>query len=172
MVSSIVLVGAADDPTSATAALVSSDLLSSPGVENGRLAGTYRSAAVEIRLVDRASFGSALFEATGNREHVVSVGRRGLAAAPYVSEEALYSSVGLSYIEPELRQATGEVEAAAAGQLPVLVATPNMRGDLHMHTTYSDGRDPLDVMVAGAQALGYGTSRSPIIRQGRLRDER
>ena len=86
-----------------------------------RLVGTYRNAAVEIRLVDRASFGSALFEATGNREHVGSVGRRGLAATPYASEEALYSSVGLSYIEPELRQATGEVEAAAAGQLPALV---------------------------------------------------
>jgi len=155
MVSRIVLVGAADDPTSATAALASSNVLSSPRAENGRLAGAYRNAAVEIRLVDRASFGSALFEATGSREHVASVGRRGLAAEPHVSEEALYASVGLPYIEPELRQATGEVEAAAAGQLPALVATPDMRGDLHMHTTYSDGRDPLDVMVAGAHALGY-----------------
>lgn len=73
----------------------------------------------------------------------------------YASEDALYSSLGLAFIPPELRQGRGEIDVAASGHLPPLVATPDIRGDLHMHTTYSDGRDDLASMVEGCHALGY-----------------
>ncbi len=81
--------------------------------------------------------------------------KRGLGDDPHASEDALYASLGLAFIPAELRQGTGEIEAAAAGRLPALVETADMRGDLHMHTTYSDGRDPLESMLAGCHALGY-----------------
>src|SRR4030095_11188381 len=70
-------------------------------------------------------------------------------------EEDLYSDAGLPYIAPEIRQGTGEIEAAAAGTLPHLVSTDHIRGDLHMHTIYSDGADTLESMVAACCALGY-----------------
>jgi DNA polymerase (family 10) len=78
-------------------------------------------------------------------------GRRGLAAR----EEDVYSRAGLPFIPAELRQGTGEVDAAAKGALPALVTREDIRGDLHMHTTYSDGADTLDAMVAECCALGY-----------------
>ena len=154
-IATIVVVAVTDDVNRTVAAIASSSVLSSPRVEKGTVTGKSRNATVELRVVDRGSYGSALFEATGSPEHVAEVRRRGLAARPFPTEEALYASVGLAYVEPELREGTGEVEAAATATLPVLVDASNMRGDLHMHTTYSDGRDTLDVMVAGAHALGY-----------------
>jgi DNA polymerase (family X) len=154
-IATIVVVAVTDDVNRTVAAIASSSVLSAPRIEEGTVTGKSRNASVELRVVDRGSYGSALFEATGSPEHVAEIRRRGLAAQPFHTEDALYASVGLEYIEPELRGDTGEVEAAATATLPALVARSNMRGDLHMHTSYSDGRDPLDVMVAGAHALGY-----------------
>jgi DNA polymerase (family 10) len=82
------------------------------------------------------------------REHV---GHLRLAAR----EEDLYSHAGLPFIAPELRHATGELEAASTGTLPQLISMEDIRGDLHMHTIYSDGADALDAMVAECCALGY-----------------
>ena len=154
-ITTIVVVAVADDVGHAVAAVVSSKVLSSPEAAENTVIGTFRNAPIELRFVERESYGSALFEATGSSAHVVQVRRRGLGAQPFPTEDALYSSVGLAYVEPELREGTGEVEAAATATLPGLVAQSSMRGDLHMHTNYSDGRDPLDVMVAGAHTLGY-----------------
>ncbi len=71
-------------------------------------------------------------------------------------EEAdVYAAVGLAWVPPELREDHGEIEAAAAGTLPRLVQVSDLRGDLQMHSTWSDGRDSLEAMVAGCAALGY-----------------
>ncbi|WP_457835988.1 PHP domain-containing protein, partial [Staphylococcus aureus] len=62
---------------------------------------------------------------------------------------------GLPWIAPELRHATGEIEAAAAGRLPRLLTRDDVRGDLHMHSTYSDGQDSIESMVIGCIAQGF-----------------
>lgn len=71
------------------------------------------------------------------------------------TEESMYEAVGLPWIPPELREGRGEIEAAAAGDLPDLVTVEDIRGDLHVHTDWSDGRATLAEMVAGAEAAGH-----------------
>jgi DNA polymerase (family 10) len=71
------------------------------------------------------------------------------------TEEEVYARLGLPWIPPELREGRGELEAAAAGRLPELVRLEDLRGDLHCHTTLSDGRQDVEAMVAGARARGY-----------------
>ena len=71
------------------------------------------------------------------------------------SEAEVYEIVGLPWIPPELREDHGEIEAAAAGRLPDLVTVEDLRGDLHLHSDWSDGRAPLEDMVEAARALGY-----------------
>ena len=71
------------------------------------------------------------------------------------SEEGIYEALGLEWIAPELRENRGEIEAASHGALPRLITLADLRGDLHMHTTVTDGRDDLDSMAAAAQRLGH-----------------
>ncbi len=71
------------------------------------------------------------------------------------SEEAVYERLGYAYIEPELREGRGELKAAREGKLPDLVALDDIRGDLHSHTTLSDGRNSLEEMAAAARERGY-----------------
>ena len=73
----------------------------------------------------------------------------------YEDEAGVYELLGLDYIEPELRQGRGEIEAADAGELPELITVDDIRGDLHSHTTLSDGRNTLDQMAKAAQKRGY-----------------
>ncbi|MDR1011347.1 MAG: DNA polymerase/3'-5' exonuclease PolX [Opitutaceae bacterium] len=77
------------------------------------------------------------------------------AGAKIVSEAGLFKTLGLAFIEPELREGLGEIEAAEKNALPVLVRETDLRGAFHNHTTASDGRDTLEEMVAAAQALGW-----------------
>jgi DNA polymerase (family 10) len=70
-------------------------------------------------------------------------------------EEGIYEALGLTWIEPELRENRGEIEAALGGALPSLVTVPDLRGDLHMHTTETDGRDDLLTMAGAAHRLGH-----------------
>ena len=100
-----------------------------------RLVGTSRNTPVDIRVVPPEDYGSTLCHATGSDAHLVLMTQRGLGDNPHASEDALYASLGLAFIPAELRQGTGEIEAAAAGRLPALVELADMRGDLHMHTT-------------------------------------
>jgi DNA polymerase (family 10) len=74
---------------------------------------------------------------------------------PTQSEEQVYELLGLPFIAPELREGQGEVDAAEAGALPTLVGREQIRGDLHMHSTWSDGRDEIEAMVRQSVALGY-----------------
>jgi DNA polymerase (family 10) len=126
----------------------------------------------DLRVVSSEAFPAALLYFTGSREHNTEL--RGLAKergwklneyglftegenrAPAVSEEAIYAALGLSYIEPELREGLGEIEAAASGTLPALVRDEDLRGLVHVHTDASDGRDSLETMALAARDAGYG----------------
>ena len=73
-----------------------------------------------------------------------------------MEEKNVYAALDLAFIEPELREGRGEVAAAAQGKLPKLIEACNIRGDLHMHTTASDGANSIAEMAAAGQARGYG----------------
>jgi DNA polymerase (family X) len=156
LVSSIVLVGSAIDPSDALAAIVplfaAHEILEQTEY---RITVGYRQAHVDIRFVTPDALGSVLFAATGSQAHVDQVVSEGLAARSFATEAQLYSSVGLTFVPPELRHGDVEVEAARAGRLPPLVDLADVRGDLHMHSTYSDGRDSVAAMAEGAHDLGY-----------------
>ncbi len=156
LVSSIVLVASADDPVAAIETLSATRAFApviAPTVR--QIVCTFRNTPIEILIAAPEDHGSALFQATGSAAHLAEMERRGLRNGSHASEQALYSSLGLSFIQPELRHGRGETDAAAADALPMLVDTAHIRGDLHMHTTYSDGRDDLESMVEGCHALGY-----------------
>ena len=166
LVTSLVLVGRTEDPAAASRAIAQSGLLSSTATRaDGRIAGTHRGISIEILLARPHDYGSILCRATGSDGHLLELHRRGLTDSPYSSEDALYASLGLAYIAPELRHGSGEIEAAASGALPSLVEATEIRGDLHMHTTYSDGRDPLESWSRPATHSATSTWRSPITRQ-------
>jgi DNA polymerase (family 10) len=127
--------------------------------------------AVDMRVVAPEAFGAALQYFTGSREHNVRLRemavRRDLKISEYgvfdadgarragATEEEVYAAVGLPWIPPELRENQGEIEAARAGRLPTLVTEADIRGDLHAHTDWSDGRHPLERLVEAAQARGW-----------------
>ncbi len=127
---------------------------------------------VDLRMVEHDSFGSLLQYFTGSKQHNISLrerGRRqGLKLSEYgitdlatdklkkfALEEEFYHRLGLQYIPPELREAQGEVERAERGTLPKLVEVSNMKGDLHMHTDWSDGHNSLEEMALAAKNSGY-----------------
>jgi DNA polymerase (family 10) len=127
---------------------------------------------VDLRVVEPDAFGAALQYFTGSKDHNVRVReiavRKGLRLSEYgvfdettgariagATEEDVYAAVGLPWMPPELRENSGEIEAARAGRLPALVTAADLRGDLHAHTDWSDGRHPLDTLIAAAEARGY-----------------
>jgi DNA polymerase (family 10) len=125
---------------------------------------------VDIRLLERQSYGAALQYFTGSKEHNVALRdrakRRGWKLSEYGlfegdkviasrTEEEIYKKLGLEWIPPELRENLGEIEAAEKGQLPNLVKDADILGDLQMHTTASDGRCTIEEMAEGAKQLGY-----------------
>lgn len=128
---------------------------------------------VDLRALPPASFGAGLHYFTGSKGHNIAIRRRGLRMDVKISdkgiftspeetriasgetEEEIFAAVGLPWIAPELRENVGEVEAAAQGTLPRLVEAADLRGDLHMHTTHSDGSGTIMDMVDRAAELGY-----------------
>ena len=124
--------------------------------------------AVDLRLVLPKQFPFALHYFTGSVAHNVKIRSRaldrGMSLNEYElsgkkhalikSEADLFSALGLPYIEPELREDRGEVEAAEAKKLPALITLEDMRGILHCHTTYSDGRSTLEEMAKAAETYG------------------
>ncbi len=124
----------------------------------------------DLRVVPEASFGAALLYFTGSKEHNIELRRlaidKGLSLNEYGltkgervvaarTEEDVYRALGLAWIPPELREMRGEIELAREDRLPKLVELEDLRADLHMHTTRSDGRDSIDAMVEAALAHGY-----------------
>ncbi len=127
---------------------------------------------VDVRLLEKKSFGAALMYFTGSKAHSVALrGRanemrwtlneyalttlKGGRRVASKTEEEIYSTLKLAYIEPELREAAGEIEAAEHHKLPKLIELADIRGDAQMHTTASDGRNSIEEMGQAARELGY-----------------
>ena len=127
---------------------------------------------VDVRLLEAENFGAALLYFTGSKEHNVALRSRalkmGFTLNEYAlsrlkderrvagrTEEEIYAKLGLAYIEPELRENTGETDAAEAGTLPKLIERADIRGDLQMHTTASDGKNSIEEMGRAARELGH-----------------
>jgi len=127
---------------------------------------------VDFRMLPPESWGAALQYFTGSKQHNVTLRARaqqqgyklneyGLyresdgAAIAGADEAGVYAALGLDWVPPELREDAGEIEAAAAHSLPALVTAADIRGDIHMHTTESDGRASIEEMAAAAAACGY-----------------
>lgn len=138
---------------------------------------------VDVRILPRESYGAALHYFTGSKEHNVALRtlavRQGLRVSEYgvfrapegvdpeslspgegervggATEEEVFASVGLPWIPPELRRGRGELEAAREGRLPELVTLGDIRGDLQMHTTWSDGANSIEEMARACMELGY-----------------
>ena len=127
---------------------------------------------VDVRLLPEGSFGAALQYFTGSKTHNVSIRqralRKGYTLSEYAlarvedgsfvagaSEEEIYAALGLAWIPPELRENNGEIELAESGTLPRLIEIGDIRGDLHMHTDATDGKDTILAMAEAAAALGY-----------------
>ncbi|HUJ39811.1 MAG TPA: DNA polymerase/3'-5' exonuclease PolX [Candidatus Acidoferrales bacterium] len=127
---------------------------------------------VDVRLLPPSETGAALLYFTGSKEHNVTLRQRALKmgftlneyalsrlkdekAVAARTEEEIYKKLGLEWIPPELRENTGEIEAAEHGRLPHLITLKDMRGDLQMHTTASDGKNSILEMAQAAKALGH-----------------
>ncbi len=144
----------------------------------------------DLRVVPPDSYGNLLQHFTGSKRHNVDLRenavKRGLSVSEYGikdvetgevltarTEEELYEQLGYAWIPPELREGAGELAAARDGELPELVELGDLRGDLHMHSTWSnDGKNTLEEMAEAAKALGYAyvamTDHAHYLREGRL----
>jgi DNA polymerase (family 10) len=125
----------------------------------------------DLRLVPAGSRGAAMQYFTGSKAHNIALRDRALQrgwklneyglfdehgrAMAGDTEEGVYAALGLSWVPPELRENRGEIEAAAEGRLPRLIERTELRGDLHMHTTTTDGKDDIESMARAARELGY-----------------
>ncbi len=127
---------------------------------------------VDVRLLPTASYGAALQYFTGSKAHNVALRQRALkmgytlnewalarlddgAPVAEASEEEIYAALDMDWMPPEMRENLGEIEAAARHALPHIVALADIRGDVHMHTTASDGRNSIREMAEAARACGY-----------------
>ena len=125
---------------------------------------------VDLRVVPQVAYGAALHYFTGSKAHNISVRKlaqkKGMKINEYgvfknykriagKTEEGVFKKLGLPYIEPELREDCGEIQAAKRKRLPALVELSDIRGDLHVHTKETGGRDTLEDMVSAAQEKGY-----------------
>jgi DNA polymerase (family X) len=134
-----------------------------------RLAGGYQA---DLRLVPSDSRGAAMQYFTGSKAHNIAVRDRAIQHGFKLNEyglfkvdddtkvagdteEGIYEALGMGWIDPELRELRGEIEAAIDRRLPRLVTVTDLLGDLHMHTTATDGRDDLESMAAGAHKMGH-----------------
>ena len=175
-----------------------------PEVENIIAKGTTKSSIslkegpqVDLRVIDKSCFGAALLYFTGSKQHNVEIRKiaksNGYKVSEYgifsvskggkekfvagKTEKEVYKTLGMEYIPPELREAHGEIEAARNGTLPdELIDLKDIKGDLHMHTSDTDGQSPLEVMISAAKVKGYKymaiTDHSKLVRVANGMDER
>jgi DNA polymerase (family 10) len=168
----IVAAGDAPELVKAFSALPVLDEVSTGGGEAGARAMTHHGLGVDLRIVPAENFGNLLQHFTGSGRHNEALRtaavRNGFHVSEYgvledatgethlcQTEQEVYRLLGMDYIEPELRENRGELEAARDGELPDLITEADIRGDLHSHTVASDGRDTVKGMVAGARERGY-----------------
>jgi DNA polymerase (family 10) len=119
-----------------------------------RLVVLFQGHEIDIRFASPEEYGTLVFTTTGPAAHVAEVQkRRGVRLS--ASETEVYTHAGLAYLPPQVRDSADALDAAVTRRLPRLVQREDMRGDLHMHTSYSDGHDSLRRMVMAAHAVGY-----------------
>jgi DNA polymerase (family 10) len=169
------IIATASDPAALAAALGGLDVIESASSSgpNAARARTHNGMPVDLRVVEPDQFGNLWQHFTGSARHNVALRelavRRGLHVSEYgvlddatgetlrcPTEEGVYERLGLAWIPPELREDRGEIQAAAEGTLPDrLIELEDLRGDLHMHTTASDGRNSIEQMARAALERGY-----------------
>ncbi|MDP9188617.1 MAG: DNA polymerase/3'-5' exonuclease PolX [Actinomycetota bacterium] len=177
------IVATSEDPVALGKALAGHELVAQAASagDKGTSVLTHTGVKVDLRITPEETFGNLLQHFTGSAEHNVQLRERALARGLSVSEHGVtetdpgkkgkstkrakvhryedeagvYELLGLDYIEPELRQGRGEIEAADSGELPELVSVEDICGDLHSHTTLSDGRNSLQEMAAAGRERGY-----------------
>jgi DNA polymerase (family 10) len=168
------LIATAEEPTALAEHFVSSPLIAAAGTPgpNGVRAQTQNGISVDLRIVAPEAFGNLLQHFTGSQAHNVQLReeavKRGLSVSEHgitevesgevelcAAEEAVYERLGYAYVVPELREGRGELKAARAGDLPELIELDDIRGDLHSHTTLSDGRNTLEEMAEAGRERGY-----------------
>ncbi|HYH54284.1 MAG TPA: DNA polymerase/3'-5' exonuclease PolX [Solirubrobacterales bacterium] len=168
------LIATAEEPAALAEHLAGHPLIAAagtPGV-NGVRAQTHNGVSVDLRIVPPAEFGNLLQHFTGSKAHNVQLREeavgRGLSVSEHgitetesgdvqacATEAEVYERLGYAYIEPELREGRGELKAAREGKLPQLVEIDDIKGDLHSHTTLSDGRNSVAEMAEAARGRGY-----------------
>jgi DNA polymerase (family X) len=168
------LIATAEEPTALAEHLAGHALIAAAGKPgpSGLRAQTHNGISVDLRIVPPEAFGNLLQHFTGSQAHNVQLREAAVADGLSVSEhgitetdssdvtlcpseEEVYDRLGYAYIEPELREGRGELKAARKGALPELVSLDDIRGDLHSHTTLSDGRNTLAEMAAAGRERGY-----------------
>jgi DNA polymerase (family X) len=168
------LIATAEQPRELAEHLTGHALIAAAGNPgpNGVRAQTHNGISVDLRIVSPQAFGNLLQHFTGSAAHNVQLREaavgRGLSVSEHgiveaeggettlcATEQEVYERLGYRYIEPELREGRGELRAAREGELPELVAVEDIRGDLHSHTTLSDGRNTLEEMAAAGRERGY-----------------
>jgi len=178
-VKDIDLIATAAEPAALARALADLPLIESAGKpgDNAVKAVTHTGMKVDLQVVEPDQFGNVLQHLTGSKAHNVQLReaavRRGFHVSQYgilddstgetircATEEEVYATLGYAWIPPELREGRGELEAARVSDpptpgLPELVTVEDLKGDLHCHTTASDGRDSVEQMARAAMARGY-----------------
>jgi DNA polymerase (family X) len=168
------LIATTDDPAALAEALATHGLSAETrrGGDAAASVLTHSGLKVDLRIGTEDTFGNLLQHFTGSAAHNVQLRERALARGLSVSENGVavvdgngvhkfadeagvYELLGLPYIEPELREGRGEIEAGDTGELPELITVDDIRGDLHCHTTLSDGRNSLAEMADAARKRGY-----------------
>jgi len=168
------VIATATDPLALARSAAALDLIESAGTptEAGVRMRTHTGLQVDMKIVAPDQFGNLLQHFTGSKEHNMALRdaavRKGLHVSEYgvlddatgethrcATEAEVYALLGLEYIEPELRENRGELEAAASGTLPELIGIEDLRGDLHCHTTASDGTASIEEMAIAARDAGY-----------------
>ena len=168
------IVATATDPgalAAAVAALPQVEAASTPGSNAVRIR-THSGMSIDVRIVEPDQFGNVLQHLTGSKQHNVALRdfavRRGMHVSEYgllddnteithrcATEAEVYALLGMDYIEPELREDRGELEAALKHALPKLITAADLKGDLHCHTTASDGTASIEEMAQAAIEAGY-----------------
>jgi DNA polymerase (family 10) len=168
------VIATATDPLALAQAAADLDLIEQAGTPTapGVRLRTHTGIRVDLRIVEPDQFGNLLQHLTGSKAHNMALRdaavRKGLHVSEYgvlddatgethrcATEHEVYALLGLEYIEPELREDRGELEAAAAGTLPGLITQADLKGDLHCHTTASDGTASIEEMALAAREAGY-----------------
>ncbi len=168
------IIATAEEPAALAEHLASHPLIAAAGTPgaNGVRAQTHNGVSVDLRIVPPAAFGNLLQHFTGSQAHNVQLREDAVARGFSVSEHGIteaesgdvqacateaevYERLGYAYVEPELREGRGELKAAREGKLPDLIELGDVKGDLHSHTTLSDGRNSLEEMAEAARDRGY-----------------